>query len=441
VLLATVVVFLVLFFVPVSLFAQDEYQVDLSEIEKEIEATVDKPYSLGGFLEFEPILFGLDRDSAFHRTRFFNRDQGNTLGQYDLGLRLEGSYRKGILSLFAKTDTLVRNDFEGWDEDTRLFEAFVSLKPNPSFTLDAGKKVLKWGKGYAWNPVAFVDRPKNPQDPEEALEGFTVLSADIIRSFAGPLQTAALTAAILPVYEHVNAKFGKLNHVNFAAKLYLLLFDTDIDFMVFTGASRTSRFGFDFAKNLKTNLEIHGEWALVSDFERRSINEKGERFVRESDAISYLLGLRYLTRQETTIILEYYWNGRGFSHSQMKDFYTFVDNSYETFLRTGDESGLARGLRSSKGAYGMPNPMRHYLYFRASHKEPFDILYFTPALTSIINLTDGSLVLSPELLYRPLTNLDLRLKGAVLLGREHTEYGEKQNDYRVEFRLRYHFGL
>jgi hypothetical protein len=34
--------------------------------------------------------------------------------------------------------------------------------------LDAGKKVVKWGKGYAWNPVAFVDRPKNPEDPEEA---------------------------------------------------------------------------------------------------------------------------------------------------------------------------------------------------------------------------------------------------------------------------------
>jgi hypothetical protein len=28
-----------------------------------------------------------------------------------------------------------------------------------------------------------------------------------------------------------------------------------------------------------------------------------------------------------------------------------------------------------------------------------------------------------------------------LLGKKGTEYGEKQNDYRVEFRLRYYFGL
>ena len=63
------------------------------------------------------------------------------------------------------------------------------------------------------------------------------------------LQTIALTAVGVPVYEHVNAQFGELNHINFASKLYLLLYDTDIDFMIFTGLSRTTRYGFDFSKN------------------------------------------------------------------------------------------------------------------------------------------------------------------------------------------------
>jgi hypothetical protein len=40
-----------------------------------------------------------------------------------------------------------------------------------------------------------------------------------------------------------------------------------------------------------------------------------------------------------------------------------------------------------------------------------------------------------------MTNLELRFRTAFLLGKNGTEYGEKQNDYRVEFRLRYHFGL
>ena len=50
-------------------FPQSEYKFDLSEIEKEIEK---KPYSIGGFLEFEPILFGLDQDAALYRAQLWN---------------------------------------------------------------------------------------------------------------------------------------------------------------------------------------------------------------------------------------------------------------------------------------------------------------------------------------------------------------------------------
>jgi hypothetical protein len=85
------------------------------------------------------------------------------------------------------------------------------------------------------------------------------------------------------------------------------------------------------------------------------------------------------------------------------------------------------------------NPMRHYLYLRASQKEPFDILYFTPAVTAIVNLDDGSFSLSPEVLYTAVTNLELRLKTTFLAGDRLSEFGEKQNDWRLELRMRYHF--
>lgn len=48
-------------------------------------------------------------------------------------------------------------------------------------------------------------------------------------------------------------------------------------------------------------------------------------------------------------------------------------------------------------------------------------------------------MLIPELLYSPRTNLELRLRGAVFVGGQETEYGEKQNDYRLELRVRYYF--
>jgi len=79
------------------------------------------------------------------------------------------------------------------------------------------------------------------------------------------------------------------------------------------------------------------------------------------------------------------------------------------------------------------------LYLRVTQKEPFDILYFTPAITTIMNLNDKSLSISPELLYSGVENLELRLKGAALFGQNGSEYGEKPNDYRIELRVRYYF--
>jgi hypothetical protein len=424
-----------------SLFAQDSAQVDLAEIEKEIAALADKPYHVGGFLEFQPALFGIDRSSTFTRVRFYRDLPSHLADLYGLRLRLEGSYKKGIFSFFVKSDTSVRNELQGWNEESKLFEGYASVKPNDNFIFEGGKKTMKWGKGYAWNPVAFLDRPKNPEDPEEALEGATLATADYIRSFDGALKTLTLTTALVPVYQHINAKSGELGHVNFASKLYLLAYDTDFDLMVSTGSSRTTRYGFDFSKNLATNLETHGEFAVINNFKSTVINQSGQSSSRQRDAISYLLGMRYLTEQETTYIFEYYRNGAGLSRQQLTDFYSFSQRSYRVFQNTGNDSGLVRAARLLDGAYGQPNPALHYLYFRVSQKEPFDILYFSPALTSIINARDGSLTLIPELSYSPMTNLELRLRAPALIGKQRTDYGEKQNDFRIEFRLRYHFSF
>ena len=38
-----------------------------------------------------------------------------------------------------------------------------------------------------------------------------------------------------------------------------------------------------------------------------------------------------------------------------------------------------------------------------------------------------------------LTNLELRLKASFIVGEQDTGYGEKRNNYCLEFRLRYYF--
>jgi hypothetical protein len=151
------------------------------------------------------------------------------------------------------------------------------------------------------------------------------------------------------------------------------------------------------------------------------------------------LGVRYLTQRDTTYILEYYRNGTGYTKDEFQDFYHLIDQAYDQYVNTGSSALLGTASNLSQGNYGRPNAGLDYLYLRISQKEPFDILYFTPSLTTIMNLRDPSFSIAPEVTYTGVTNLELRLKATFLVGGEGTEFGEKPNDYRLEFRARYYF--
>ena len=415
--------------------AAEEFTFSLSEIE-------NKPYHIGGYLEFRPVLFGLDQNAAFYKLNLFNENVGNTITQYNERLWIDGNIQKGIAGFYLQlsADFQQSNVFDSKSK-AKSYQAYLSLKPSSSLTMDMGKKTSKWGKGYAWNPAAFVDRPKDPDDPELALEGYVIAAADYIKSFSsGPLKTFSFTPVVLPEYGDMNDDFGQTDHVNFAAKAYFLLYDTDIDLMFLAGGSKTPRYGFDFSRNIGTNLEVHGEFAFIRNFTKPLVDANGNTTSITYDAVNYVIGTRYLSTLNTTYIFEYYSQGTGYSSEEISNLLTFIDKGYNSFLLTGDGRALSKARSvSQQGGYGRFTPETDYLYLRVSQSEPFDILYFTPSLTWIYNLSDRSFSISPELLYTGITNLELRLKGTLLAGESLSEYGEKQNDYRIELRVRYYF--
>lgn len=410
-----------------------EYTFDVSEIEK-------KPYHIGGYLEFYPIVFGLDRNAALYKLNFYDRNTKGTTEQYNGTLQLEGSLEKGISRLYVKTYTYYLNSYQYETTKTNVFEGYLSLKPSSTLIMDAGKKTMNWGKGYAWNPAALLDRQKDPNDPELSREGFIVASIDYTKSFTGGhLKTFSFTPVLIPAYSGFNDDFGEVDHLNFASKFYFLFLDTDIDLMFFTGGSRTTRYGMDFSKNITTNLEIHGEFSLINGYRQASVDGNGNMSQRSYNARNYLIGIRYLSEQDTTYIIEYYHNGTGYSPKEMRDYFSFVDKSYGVYTATGNPGMLNKAINLTQNIYGRMNPAENYLYLRISQKDPFDILYWTPAVTLIANTDDKSFSLMSEVTYTGITNFDFRLRGGPIVGARGSEYGEKQNDYRVDFRARYYF--
>lgn len=413
--------------------AAQDFKFDPSEIEP-------KAYEISGFAEARGEHYFLDRDATFYRLGDPTGRDGNHNERGVGKLELSGLYRAGMLSAFARGKA--EGDIDGNDgesSDLKLLESGVTLQPRTGLSLDVGKKALKWGKGYAWSPVGFVERAKDPSDPDLSREGFWMAHGDGTWTYDGPVRTFGVSTVVLPVSTAMNQDFGRQDSVNIAGKIYFLAYDTDIDIMALASGTRSTRYGADVSRNLASNLEIHGEWAWVEDSERRVLGPTQTPLLRRHDAMNWLVGGRYLTEFETTFILEYYRNGGGFSEREGDDFFSFADQAVDSYLQTGSQTLLGRANTLAQGGFAKQNPFRDYLYARVSQKDPFDILYVTPALTAIVNVNDRSLNLSPEIVYTGFTDWDVRLKGIANFGEDGTEFGEKQAAARIELRVRRFF--
>lgn len=407
---------------------QDEYSFDMSAYEK-------SPFEFSGYGELRWEHLRLDKDAALYYLNFFDQEQLDRNNRYTGSLQLEGRYRTDNVSAYIRFNPEAYTDDLGGDADFVTHEAYVAWQAKPGIALDAGKKLAKWGKGYAWNPVGFIERAKDPNEPDLAREGFTMLAVDWITSRDSDLQTIAITPVYLPVTDEFNNDFGEEDD-NYAGRVYMLYHDTDIDLMFLSNGSRTARYGFDFSRNLSTNFEVHGEWAYIADFKEKLLNDLGTLDTNIKDVKTGLLGLRYLTEKDTTYIVEYYYNGAGFTEEQMHDFYQLI----KAVPSQPDTAAALVKVRSiAQAGYVKQTVMRKYLYLRVMQKEPFELLYWTPAITGIANLQDQSYNVAPEVTYNGVTNLELRIKMNFLTGSEYSEFGEKQNDSKLELRLRYYF--
>ena len=420
-----------LLLIPVLVYGEDEFTFDLDEIEK-------KPLHWGGYIELKWEHMDINQGSAFSSLNLSDPSL-STLDRFSGSLQLDGRYDQGITSLKWLLKASAQQDNLGWADMADVYEAYGSIKPTPLFTGGLGKKSYRWGKGYAWNPVGFINRPKDPNNPQEALEGYITGEADLIKSAVGPVQTMALTTVILPVWNKVNEDFGQINNVNLAVKLYLLYHDTDIDFIYYSGGSRSTSYGLDFSRNLAANFEVHGEFAYVPDHKRVSLLADKTVLVEEVPATSWLLGARYLSEKDITSIIEYYHNGAGYSEDEMDRFFQLVAEGESQFFSSRDEYFINKARDLSMRGYGRPQPGRNYLYVKFTQKDPFDILYFSPGLTTIVNVDDKSYSISPEAVYSGITNWEMRLRFSYLGGGKSSEYGEKLYSNKLEVRVRFYF--
>ncbi len=407
-----------------------EFSFDASEFEK-------KTFEFSGYLEQKEELLQLRGDSSAYKLTYPGAQPRNDLLRSTSTLELSSKLNLGDFVLDARAQSSWADDaLVSTTKVPAVMEGGLRWSVSTGLSFDVGKRVQRWGKGYAWSPVAMVERPKDANDPTATREGFVMASGEWTQTLSGPISTIGFTGLLLPTDDSLNSDFGQTRDLNPAARLYLLAWDTDVDLMWRAKGARPESFGLDFSRNLSTALEIHGEWARTLGATRTTVSVTGVINTRQVDVNSFLLGLRYLTQGEVTWIAEYYRNGAGYQGSEMDAYYRFLDSA----LAPGAPATLLSKARSvAQSGYGRPNPARDYLYVKASVSEPFNWVYGAVSVAAMVNLNDHSFQITPEMSYTGYSNWELRGRLSLLGGQAHTEFGEKASSARLEAYARYYF--
>lgn len=419
--------FLIIILLFLNLLSAQEYSFDLEDFEK-------KPYEFIGNVKLQYDITKLDKSSLLYSLNFLNKEEVDYWDSYYASLELIGGYElsKFKFSLNIK-DQLTYNTNDEFENNFSIFESFLNTDVSKNIDLQIGKKSVKWGKGYIWNPVSFVGRQKDINDVDAGLEGFWLIKLDYVKSLSGIFQNLSITPIIIPVIENINEDFQEDSY-NFILNSYFLIKDTDLDFYLFMKDNQFQKFGFDFSRNIIPSWEIHAEYVFKKDVTSSWWNSGIAVESVVDDFHDYLFGTRILFETNTTVIIEYLHNDAGLDEKQMKDFFDAVEFAV---MENQDLIPVIKQYQNEN--FSSQFLMKDYLYAKVSQPEPFDILYFTPSVFVLYNLNDKSEMIGGEFNYSRFENLNLKLKYNLMFGEENSEFGEKISSNQISFLIEYVF--
>jgi len=415
---------LFLFFIELTVAQEYDFEIPEEEAAK---------IEFNGNLDAKWAVSQTNKNSPFYRLQFFGLENiENYLSWYQLDFYFNSDFHHDKVDLIMRTFTQYTSENK---VDLSLFELFGSLNISSRLVLSVGKRRYYWGKGYAFNPVGYVNAEKDPENPDLALSGKNSISIIYNYSFnSSMIQNLSLSAIVLPGNAELLDKYSVLNNTSIALKLYLLLQNIDLDFMIHAGKNKPHRYGMDLSTNLRENIEVHGEVNYAIDEDINFVQNNVIQ-LKKTEGFSYLLGLRYLNDLNITFIAEYYHSDQGLTFAEYQTYLDYLNTS----LNGADLNSISQLKSNMSNNFHSKTIMRDYCYFKASLPEPFEWLYSSISIFTIYNLDDNSFILSPQIAYKPFTNSEIILWPTYFFGDDNSEYGNKQFQTKIELWFRFYF--
>jgi hypothetical protein len=190
----------------------------------------------------------------------------------------------------------------------RIKEAYAGLSAG-DFDFTLGRRIVRWGTGYAFTALGVLDPPRMPTNPTDRLnlnEGRDMAKADYVH---GPhaLAVAWSSAALAPASANL--------HDTTAFRYNVLLHGFDTSLIAGNDRGGDAFGGLTFTRVLGEAWEIHGEGAW-----------------REHQAV--LLGVKYTTPSGITFMGEFF-SPPNIPYYRDVTLYPLVGRQHYLFLRAG----------------------------------------------------------------------------------------------------------
>jgi hypothetical protein len=337
-----------------------------------------------------------------------------------------------------------------WEERVHqklmLREAYGVFTLNDHLDLSVGKKMLRWGTGYAYNPSGFADPPKDVTDPGDRLDqrlGTELIQANYVRG----------EHSVDLVYFAPRLYFTRdpiLDRDRLALRYNRLWRGLDFSGMALLSSGQSARLGGNLSYVVGRSLALHGELALSRPGTRlvaRTTLLEGLGILPESQraegpVVQSVLGGAYSLPSGWTFIAEWHHDGEGLTGLQNRALYRTLDldsRQAAGFWESGDpEALLALGrLLKAAGLLSQVQPRQDTLFsaaIRTWGRERFSL-----QVVGLTQLQDGSSILVPHFGMQVRRHWQLYFRHSAFFGSSRSQYGSLPYSSTSNLGLRYNF--
>ncbi len=379
--------------------------------------------------------------------RLVTVDESVNLLKLDLDLAVKGPYQWGIKGQLSSSAAGSQVNAPGLD----VRDLYVHGPAGP-FEISAGRKIVKWSNGYAFNPAGLLDPPRDPTDPQDRLNqvrGRDLVQVDYYRG------NQTLTAAYSS--DGLYRALGSDTATILALRYNILWHALDFSLMMGLRPEGKDVGAFSFTYVVGDRLGLHGELAGTRGSAAllpRSIQTGQQQVLFGQDFtaplnedshslfLNYLLGMNYTFGSGINVIIEYYHTDEGLSRQDWERF--FAQARYSGAL-VGDPR-----FPPVVGAYTLPElnllqavqtlsragVRRDYTLFRVAIPK---IGRVEASALALINVADHSFVTVPELSFSVSSRIAAYLRATLFTGNSMSQYGNIPQGPTISLGLRTNF--